>query len=222
MEVIGYIRVSTEEQAKSGLGMEAQEKKIKMYCELYELNLVDIVTDKGFSGKNLKRPGIQEVFSSLKAGKAEGIVIAKLDRLTRSISDMGNMLETTLQENQLFSVAENIDTRSASGRLVLNVLTSVAQWERETIGERTKDALDAKKARGEKTGGYTPFGYTNINGKLEENQAEQNIIKNINALRAKGYSLQAIANELNTEGYKTKKGKCWNRMQIKRIMDKSA
>jgi len=150
MRVVGYVRVSTEEQAKSGLGIEAQIEKIRSYCKLYDLDLVDIVVDEGYSGKSLNRPGLQRVLKKPEDSIADGIVVAKLDRLTRSVADMGYLLNRFFQDKQLFSVSENVDTRTASGRLVLNVLISVAQWEREAIIERTKDALRAKKREGRK------------------------------------------------------------------------
>ncbi|MHA1330913.1 MAG: recombinase family protein [Candidatus Hodarchaeales archaeon] len=221
MRVIGYARVSTEEQAKSGLGLEAQLRKIKAYCDLYDLDLIDIVIDDGVSGKTLNREGLNKVLNMLENNEADGVVIAKLDRLTRSVADMGYLLNKVFQRRELFSVSENVDTRTASGRLVLNVLISVAQWERETIVERTKDALQAKKARGEKTGGDVPFGYeVTPEGKLIENPKEQEIIRLIISLRNKGYGYKKIAKALNEKGYKTKHGKAFSHMQVKRILER--
>ena len=222
MRVFGYVRVSTKEQAESGLGMEAQMKKIRAYCELYELELVDILIDDGYSGKTLDRPALKELIQCLEKGEAEGVVIAKLDRLTRSVADMGILLEKIFNKKQLFSVSENVDTRTPSGRLVLNVLISVAQWERETIVERTKDALRAKREKGEKTGGDVPFGYDEKDGKLIPNAKEQRIIKLIKRLRDKGYGLKRIAKYLNENGFRTKKGKSFTHIQVRRILAREA
>ncbi len=220
MRVFGYVRVSTKEQVESGLGIEAQIKKIEAYCELYELELVDILIDEGYSGKTLDRPALKKLIERLEKGEADGVVIAKLDRLTRSVADMGVLLERVFNEKQLFSVSENVDTRTPSGRLVLNVLISVAQWERETIVERTKDALRAKRARGEKTGGDVPFGYDEKDGKLIPNEKEQRIIELIKRLRSKGYGLKRIAKFLNENGFRTKKGKAFTHIQVKRILER--
>jgi len=222
MRVFGYVRVSTKDQAESGLGMEAQIKKIKAYCDLYELELVDILIDDGYSGKTLDRPALKELIQRLEKGEAEGVVIAKLDRLTRSVADMGILLEKIFNKKQLFSVSENVDTRTPSGRLVLNVLISVAQWERETIVERTKDALKAKRERGEKTGGDVPFGYDEKDGKLIPNEKEQRIIELIKRLRDKGYGLKRIAKYLNENGFRTKKGKSFTHIQVRRILAREA
>ena len=117
MRVIGYVRVSTEELAKSGFGLEAQKKKIKAYCDLYGLELVDIIVDDGYSGKSLNRPGLKKVPKMLEENEIDGVVVAKLDRLTRSVANMGFPLNEYSQEKLLFSVSENVDTRTASGRL---------------------------------------------------------------------------------------------------------
>lgn len=210
MKVFGYVRVSTDEQGVSGLGLESQKSKIVSYCDLYDLELVECIQDTG-SGKNLKRPGIQKVLSMLESDQVDGVVISKLDRLTRSVKDMGELLESYFTDNyDLHVVEEKIDTGTAAGRMMVNILMSVAQWERETIGERTKAALKVKRDRGEKTGGkHSPFGHNNEDGKLIENEQEQRIIKTMKSLRGKGYSYQKIADALNDDGYLTKTGKAW-------------
>lgn len=223
MKVIGYIRVSTDGQDASGLGLADQVEKIKAYCSLYDLDLVEIHKDAA-SGKNLLRSGFQGALSALKRGEAEGLVVAKLDRLTRSVRDMGSLLDEYFRESfDLFVVAEQIDTRTASGRFVLNLLTSVAEWERETIGERTRAALTVKKSKGEKLGGKVPFGFdVTEDGLLVENPEEQATIAKISSLRAKGYTFQRIADTLNQEGTFTKSGKPWSPAGVFQIHKKAA
>lgn len=220
MKVIGYLRVSTQEQEQSGLGLEAQQEKIRAYCGLYDLELVDMVQDAA-SGKSLKgREGLALALAMIARGEAEGLIVAKLDRLTRSVKDLGELIEKYFAKFSLFVVAEQVDTRTASGRLVLNLLTSVAQWERETIGERTAAALGAKRARGEKTGGAVPFGYDLEAGKLAENPQEQAIIRLIDDLKGRGHGYKAIAKELNNRGYTTKQGAEWKQMTVKRVVNR--
>lgn len=222
MKVIAYLRVSTTEQEQSGLGLIDQENRIRAYCGLYDLEIVEVIQDAA-SGKNLDRPGLKKAMAMLDQGKADGLIVAKLDRLTRSVKDMGTLLEDYFTEkNSFFVVAEQIDTRTAGGRLLLNLLTSVAQWERETIGERTKAALSVKKAKMEKTGGHVPFGYDCNNGKLTANAQEQKAISRIRELRAKGRTFQEIADTLNKQGVQTKLGKTWTKAHVFKIYQKVA
>src|SRR6266478_4590632 len=156
-----YCRVSTDKQADRGVSLDAQQAKAKAYAELYDLDIVDLVIDAGISAKTLDRPGLKRALDLLKAGKADALLVVKLDRLTRSVSDLGKLVERYFAPGKaaLLSVGEQIDTRSAAGRLVLNVLASVSQWEREAIGERTSAALKHKALQGEYTGGDAPYGY---------------------------------------------------------------
>ena len=156
---IGYIRVSTSMQADTGHSLAAQSRHIEQYCDLYDLDLVGIEADEGISGKTLERPGLQAALEQLEEGAAGLLVVVKLDRLTRSVRDLGVLLETYFTDGayDLASVSEKIDTTTASGRLTLNILTSVAQWEREIISERISTAMQHMKAEGKRTG-YIPFG----------------------------------------------------------------
>lgn len=157
-KVIGYIRVSTIAQADSGLSLEAQRAKLTAYATALDLTLVAIIEDAGESAKTLDRPGLTRALAMLDTGEADGLLITKLDRLTRSVRDLADLIERyfserpTVRSCSLLSVQDSIDTRTAAGRLVLNVLVSVGQWEREATAERTRDALQALRARGVKLG----------------------------------------------------------------------
>lgn len=220
LKAIGYVRVSSEEQAREGVSMAAQEAKIRSYCELYDLDLVHLIVDAGQSAKTLNRPGLQEALTMLDEGQAGALVIAKLDRLTRSVADWGTLIDRYFaKRHALLSVADQIDTRTAAGRLVLNVLVSVAQWEREAIGERTSSALAFKKEQGEHVGGV-PFGYQVRGTKLAEVEAQANAINLILDLRSRGMTLRAIAAELTTLGIQTQRGGRWQANTIKAIIDR--
>jgi DNA invertase Pin-like site-specific DNA recombinase len=229
LRVIGYTRVSTEEQASGGFSLDAQAAKIRAYCELYELELARIESDPGFSGKDLERPGVSAVLAELRRRKngdaVDGLVVAKLDRLTRSLRDWQALIEEHFDERRgkrLFSVEESIDTRRASGRLVLNVIMTVAQWEREVIGERTRDALQAKIARGERCG-KVRFGHdlAGDGRSLVENAREQEAIRLMEGWRAEGKSLRAMCRLLEEMGIETKEGgRVWLPMTIKRILSR--
>jgi DNA invertase Pin-like site-specific DNA recombinase len=162
----------------------------------------------------------------LRKGEAGGLLIAKLDRLTRSVGDWQDLIEGYFGDRagkQLLSVQDCIDTRTAAGRLVLNVLLSVAQWEREAIGERTRDALQHKIAKGERCG-RVRFGFDlAADGKmLVPNAAEQGAIGLMRELRAAGHSYPAIAAALDARGLSTKGGKPWLPMTVRNILKRTA
>lgn len=227
MKVIGYIRVSTEEQATSGQSLDAQRSKLEAYAKLYDLELVEIVEDAGESAKSLQRPGLQRCLESLRRGDAQGLLIAKLDRLTRSVADWQALIDGFFGERagkQLFSVADSIDTRTAAGRLVLNVLFSASQWEREAIGERTKDALQNKIRKGERCG-KVRFGYQlGTDGRsLTPHPQEQAALELVRSLRTSGESLRSIAAELGRRGIITKEGKTrWTHTAVSRLLERVA
>lgn len=218
-KVVGYIRVSTEMQAAEGVSLEAQRAKITAYCIAMDCDLVAIVEDAGISAKSLDRPGLRSALAMLESGKAQAMLVTKLDRLTRSVRDLGDLIERFFSKYSLLSMSDQIDTRSATGRLMLNLLTSVAQWERETTGERTRDALAHKRANGEFTGGNAPYGFSvNEEGKLVPNAAEQDVLRIVREMKDAGLSMTAIANELARAGLVPRSGKVWHAQQIKRML----
>ena len=217
---IGYVRVSTEQQAAEGVSLEAQRRKVAAYCDLYGFELVRIEADAGASASTLKRDGLQRALNALEAGEADALVVVKLDRLTRSVRDLDNLLTSYFAERfALVSVAEQVDTTTATGRMILNVLMSVSQWEREVIGERTSAALQHKKAQGEYTGGKVPYGYrVAADGvTLVEDEAEQEVIAAALEARAAGLSLRRTAALLNDEGFSTRTGGNFNHTAVARI-----
>lgn len=226
MKVVAYLRVSTNEQANSGQSLDSQQHKLEAYASLYDLEIVEICVDAGESAKSLKRPGIQRALELMHSGDAQGLLVAKLDRLTRSVSDWQLLIDDFFSERkgkQLFSVADSIDTRTAAGRMVLNILLSVAQWEREAIGERTKDALQNKIRKGERCGKIR-YGYDLALDRktLVANRSEQKGIELMQNLRSSGLSYRKIAVEMDRQEFPTKEGRNWNFNSIKSILDRAA
>jgi len=219
-KTIAYLRVSTDKQADKGVSLEAQQEKARAYASLYDLDLVDVIVDAGESAKTLDRPGLQRALSLLKTGQADALLVVKLDRLTRSVVDLGKLIETYFVPGKaaLMSVGEQIDTRSAAGRLVLNILASVSQWERETIGERTSVAMRHKQSQGEYIGGGAPYGFELVDGELIEDSYEHDVIRQAKELRDSGLSLAAVAKELDRRGIQSRNAKPFAAMQIKRLV----
>lgn len=222
MRVVGYVRVSTEEQASEGVSLEAQRGKLDQYCALYALDLFAIEADAGVSAKSLDRPGLRLALDRLDRGEGSGLVIAKLDRLSRSVADWNRLIDGYFGPSagkQLFSVADSIDTRTAAGRLVLNVLMSVAQWEREANGERTRDALAHKRSQGERVG-TIPLGHdlADDGRTLIPNASEQATIGLIRELAAAGLGPRPIASELNRRGIPSKSGGRWWHSAVARVL----
>lgn len=211
MKAIGYVRVSTEKQADFGVSLEAQSGKVRAMAVVQGAELVEVIIDAGESAKSLNRPGMARLLSVVEAGAVDAIIIAKLDRLTRSVKDLAELLERfTRRGVSLVSVAESLDTGTAAGRLGLNIMTAVSQWEREAIGERTRDAMHHKRANGERVG-TVPFGYRVAADALhlEADPAEQAILSRIRELKATGYTTRQIADELNRQGFTTRRGTAW-------------
>lgn len=225
MKVVAYVRVSTDQQADRGVSLAAQRAKVEAYASLYDLEIVAVVEDAGASAKTLDRPGLARALAMLDSGEAAGLVVAKLDRLTRSVRDLDSLISTWFGRANgpaLLSVGEQIDTRSAAGRLVLNILASVSQWEREAISERTTTALAHKRARGERTG-EVPFGFSVADDgvMLVENDVEQAAIALVNELREAGLSIRSIAAELNTRGVAARGGR-WHPTTVARLLRRAA
>ena len=218
--VVGYCRVSTDQQAEHGASLDAQVEKIRQYAALYGLELVAVIEDRGASAKTLDREGLQTALAMLRKGHGEGLLICKLDRLTRSVKDLGTLIEQYFDRYTLMSIEDKVDTGSASGRLILNVLMSVSQWEREAIGERTKAVMAHKRAMGERTSRFAPYGFQiGDDGKtLVPDRDEQALLDAIREAHQRGLTQRALVAELTRQGFCTRKGTALSRMQVQRIM----
>jgi len=217
---LAYLRVSTGKQADQGLSLEVQQDKAIAYARLYDLDLIEVIVDAGESAKTLQRPGLQRALTLLQSGQAAALLIIKLDRLTRSVADLGRLIDEYFAPGkaELLSVSEQIDTRSASGRLVLNILASVSQWEREIIAERTRDVMRHKQKQGEYIGGHIPYGFDVINGELVVNLLEQQVIRQAQALYANGLSLRKVSATLHQRGFQARTGAVFHPGQIQRMI----
>lgn len=221
MNLVGYIRVSSEEQAREGLSLALQSQKIKVYCNLNDYTLVEIIEDAGVSAKNIiGRKGFQKVIEMvLNPGNSiDGLIVWKLDRAFRSTI---NALEISHSLNNsgknLISISERIDTVTAQGKFYFTLLNALAELERDQTSERTKVILQSKKSRGEFVGkpryGFQPAGKT-----LQKNTLHQEVISIIRNLSGQGLSYRCIAQRLNAQSILTKQSKLWTHKQISSII----
>lgn len=202
---LGYLRVSTEEQARSGLGLEAQRAAVQLEADRRGWDL-EVLVDDGYSAKDLRRPAITTALQQLAAGDAQVLVVAKLDRLSRSLVDFAGVLELAKKQGwAVVALDLGIDMTTAVGELVASVMAAVAQWERRAIGERTAAALQAKKAGGARLGAPVLL-QNEVRGRIQREKAA-------------GLTLTAIAGALNDEGVPTARGGAkWHPSTIRAVL----
>ncbi|PEW95888.1 hypothetical protein CN446_15040 [Bacillus cereus] len=212
-----YRRVSTDEQVEKGYSLENQKIRLESFATSQGWEVVGDYVDDGYSGKDTNRPAFKKMFKDVE--KFDVILVYKLDRFTRSVKDLNEMLETIREHDIAFkSATESIDTTTATGRMILNMMGSTAQWERETISERIKDVIDKQREQGIWNGGITPYGYRKTDGILsvQEDEAEtvRFIFKNVIA-----YGYIKISKLLNEKGIPTAKGKgLWIAQSVRNIV----
>lgn len=147
--LIAYLRVSTEEQARTGLGLDAQRLAIQAWAQMHGKTIVRWVIDEGQSGGDLNREHFPEVLEHIANGEAAGVVVSKLDRLSRSLFDFASLMKQSRDEGwQIVALDVGLDTSTPTGELMAGILALFAQWERRVIIQRTKDALAVKKSQG--------------------------------------------------------------------------
>ncbi len=215
MKLVAYVRCSTEEQSLNGVSIEVQKERIAAFVKAKGLEGdMEFLTDAGYSGANLKRPGLQQIMQM----KNINLIILKLDRLTRKLSDLLRLLELfEIQDITLISVSDSVDMSSANGRLAISLLGAIISWEREIIGERTKEALSLKRSQGYRVGAV-PYGYRLQGKKLVPQPTEQAVIKEIFKIRKRELSYQTIADYLNDHGIMSKMNRKWHAKTVMMIV----
>jgi DNA invertase Pin-like site-specific DNA recombinase len=203
--VVGYIRVSTTEQGKSGLGLDAQKAVIEAECRHRGWDLIKVYRDVA-SGKTMNgRHELQRALDDLGARRADALVAAKYDRLSRSVVDFGRILKLAKRHGWPLVVLDlGLDTTTPVGEMLANILAAVAQFESQRIGERTKDAMQVARDNGARFG----------RAKAIDGRTEQRIVR----LRNRGQSFQAIAAQLNEGGATAPQGGLWKWQTISRVV----
>jgi len=200
IRAIGYVRVSTEEQAREGISIQAQEERITALATAKGWDLVKIIPDAGYSGKNLNRPGAKALLDICRKTEADVVIVYKVDRITRKQKDLWYLLEEIFEANRVgfVSVTEAFDTTTAAGKAFLGMLGTFAQLERDLVSERTREALSHKRAKGEWVG-RMPTGFKmNDDGKLDEDPKALKMIARAKRLRREGASYGDISRALGT------------------------
>jgi DNA invertase Pin-like site-specific DNA recombinase len=230
--VVGYARVSTDQQAAKGVSLETQVEKIRQYCTLHDLELVELKVET--KGAKAVRPVLEAALDMIESGEVDGLVVWNLDRFARSVKDVSTMIEKYFAESgmgaRLISVTESIDTHTAGGRLVVNVLASVHQWEAERLRERIRANLDRLAEQGYWAGGNVPFGYrakpreytqdgNRLPRRLESNPQEQEAIAAAQRLKGDGLSLREIAVELSRLRFRPRTGGSFSAQQVSNMLD---
>ncbi|KAA0762968.1 recombinase family protein [Bacillus sp. SH5-2] len=210
MKCVLYVRVSTEEQAKHGYSIAAQQEKLEAFCASQGWEIIDTYIDEGYSAKDLNRPKFQLMIEEIKKKEIDVLLVYRLDRLTRSVLDLYKILKILEESDCSFkSATEVYDTTNAMGRLFITLAAGMAQWERENLAERVRLGIEKKTKMGKWKGGVAPYGYTYKNDELKINTTEAPIVKKIFEL-SRTYGFVTVAKKLNESGCYTKSNKDWH------------
>jgi DNA invertase Pin-like site-specific DNA recombinase len=205
MRAIAYYRVSTDEQAATGNGLDAQAAAVTAAIRARGWELIATLTDEGRSGGNLRRPALLDALGRLDRGEADVLVVSKLDRLSRSVLDFASITERAKRRGwSVVALDTDVDTTTPTGELLANITSSVAQWERRIIGARTAEAMQAMKARGVRLGRPVDLA--------------DDVRHRIAADHEAGKSLRAIAEALNTEAVPTARGGRWYASTVRAVL----
>jgi DNA invertase Pin-like site-specific DNA recombinase len=220
-KAIGYVRVSTLDQAMEGVSLDAQRAKIQAYCQLHGLELVGIYADEGLSGKRAdNRPGLQQSLAAVCKERAV-LVVYSLSRLARSTRDCINIAERIEKCGaDVASITEKLDTTSSMGRFFFTLMAALGQLERDQISERTSLAMAHLRRSGARISRHIPFGfdYDIKSEKLTANTREAQTLECMRGAREAGKSYQTIADELNEGRVAPKVGRMWYASSVRAVL----
>ncbi|WP_210139982.1 recombinase family protein [Staphylococcus sp. GDY8P54P] len=204
-----YVRVSTEIQSSEGFSIQGQVNQIQEYCDFNNFKVIDVYADRGISGKSMNRPALQRMLQDAKNGHIDCVMVYKTNRLARNTSDLLKIVEDLHKQNvEFFSLSERMEVNTSSGKLMLQILASFAEFERNNIVDNIFMGQTIRAQEGYYQGNL-PLAYDKVPYNKHElmiNQHEANIVKYIFESYAKGHGYRKIANALNHKGYVTKKG----------------
>ncbi|AND39607.1 recombinase family protein [Cytobacillus oceanisediminis] len=222
VKVVGYIRVSTSEQASEDkFGLPVQREELESYCRAKGYDLLDVYVDEGISGSTLDRPELNRMLSAAK--DFAKVIVPKYDRISRDL--YGQLFiekELAVKGVELESVREPFNGSTPEMALMRQMMGAFAEFEKQRIAQRLATAREYKRKQGGFAGGRAPLGYTAEKGskRLHINADKVDTVRRLFALRAEGLSLQSVADRLNDEGHTTQDGKHFTQMQVKRALDR--
>ncbi len=208
---MAYLRVSTDEQADSGAGLTAQQSAVEAEAARRGWVLVAVEVDAGASGKSMTgRPALATALDAVTADEADVLLVAKLDRLSRSLLDFASLMARSQAEGwSLVALDLGVDTSTPAGEFMASVMASAAQWERRIIGQRTRDALAVKQQQGVRLG--------------RPRLIPDEVALAIRRHRASGLSVRAIAARLTADGIATANGGTrWSASSVQRVLESAA
>ena len=215
-KAVGYVRVSTAEQAREGWSLTVQRKRVRAYCEARGWRLSRVYADEGISSAS-RRPAFEEMVDDILADGVDAIVAMKLDRLGRSAAGLLSPYEQLEKKGvRIVTIEDGIDTSTANGRLMRTILAALAEWERDVIRDRTRSGVRAAMEDGRRVG-QPPYGQAVQDGRLVEHPDEQRILRRIHSRHAAGASLAIIARELNDSGTSSRRGR-WHPTTVARAL----
>lgn len=219
MRIAGYVRVSTEEQAEKGFSLDEQRDRLVSYCKAMGWPAPVIYEDDGYSAKDLRRPKLTKLLNDVKTEKFTLIITTKLDRLSRRLFDILSVIDYLEKNNCSYvSASEAFDTTTPAGRMTLQMLGMVAEFERERISERVRDNMRAIARKGEKIISRPCFGYDVKNGVLEINLEESLVVHQMAKWALEGCGAREIAKRLNDSGIRTKDGNEWQDRVVREFL----
>ena len=210
MKAVGYIRVSTKSQKEKGSSLDVQEVKIREYCALKDFDLHEVIGDRGISGMSFdKRDGYKSLLEMIEKDEVDVVVVHSLSRLGRKMKDVIAFMEMLrVRGIKFYSIKESLSNDDNVGQLIVNILSSINEFEVLMTRERIRDVKRNKKERG-LVYGKLSYGFDNIDGVLVKNKKEQSIIVRVKKLRTRGHSWSSIANRLNEDHIESKCGSKW-------------
>ena len=220
-KVIGYCRVSTTIQMEKDNSIKNQKKQILDYCKRFDYELVDVYVDEGISGLKHNRDGLNELLNIVKKGNIDGVVVYSLSRLGRKLTDVIGWIELLSKKNiDFISIKENFNVNEIYGKLMLNILGSLNEFEVNVLGERIKDVKQYKKSKNEVYCGDILFGMYKRNGKLVKNNFELKTLRLIKKLKEKeNLSYQKISNYLNSNNIPSKQKCQWYPSSVRSVLN---
>lgn len=213
-----YTRVSTETQAREGFSLEAQREKLQAYCQAREWEIADQYVDDGYSGRDKKRPAYRRMLEERE--RWDTILVMKMDRIHRNSRNFMEMMDQLRTWGKEFnSMQESLDTGTAMGRFVMDIIQRIAQLESEQIAERVYMGMRQKaKAREGSLGAPTPYGYRRVDGRLIVHEAQAARVRDMFKQALAGEPMSWIAERLNRTGRRTSRGRTWSVWSVRYLL----